>query len=123
MIVAGIGFRTSATPRSLQRAFEIACETAQITQVDVLASAAAKLQSPVLQAFAAYKSLPLLAVDVAGVDTPTQSTRVQAIFGTGSLAEAAALVSAGPDAQLICPRITSPCGRVTMAIAQSQDTK
>lgn len=123
MIVAGIGFRTSATPKSLQRAYDLACATGKISQVDALASAQSKLDSPALQAFAVEKSLPLHGVDIAGFDTPTQSARVQAMFATGSVAEAAALIGAGPNARLICPRITSPCGRVTMAIAQSQDIK
>lgn len=118
MIVAGIGFRTSATPKSLQSAYEIACQTAGISGVDAFASIAEKVASPVLQQFAADKSLPLQSVTVAGVITPTQSARIQSLHGTGSVAEAAALVAAGENARLICPRITSLCGRVTIAIAK-----
>ena len=118
MIVAGIGFRTSATPKSLQSAYDIACRTVGITGVDALASIAEKITSPVLQQFAADRSLMLQSVAVAGVRTPTQSGRIQSLHGTGSVAEAAALVAAGPNARLSCPRITSPCGRVTIAIAE-----
>jgi cobalt-precorrin 5A hydrolase len=57
---------------------------------------------------------------VAGVVTPSQSARVQALFGTGSLAEAAALVAAGPNARLLAAKTTSPCGRATCAIAISE---
>ncbi len=120
MIVAGIGFRASATPKSLQSAYDSACTFAGIAGVDVLASMAEKISSPVLQQFAALKSLPLQSVIVAGVVTPTQSARVQSLYGTGSIAEAAALAAAGENARLICPRITSPCGRVTIAIAKEQ---
>jgi len=118
MIIAGIGFRASATPKSLQIAYDSACQTAGIAGVDGLASIAEKIVSPVLQQFAADKSLSLQSVIIKGVITPTQSARIQSQYGTGSVAEAAALVAAGPNARLICPRITSPCGRVTIAIAQ-----
>lgn len=121
MIVAGIGFRASATQKSLQSAYDNACQMAKIQRVDVLASVAEKTASPVLRKFALDKHIRLQSVMVSGIETPTQSSRIQAMFGTGSLAEAAALVAAGPNARLICPRITSLCGRVTMAIAQSQE--
>lgn len=117
MIAAGIGFRSSATPKSLQSAYDMACRAAGIAAVDTLASIAEKTSSAILQKFAADKSVPLQSVIITGVITPTQSARIQAQYGTGSIAEAAALVAAGPNARLICPRITSPCGRVTIAIA------
>lgn len=121
MIVAGIGFNTSATPKSLARALQGALDAAHIARVDALASAMAKAQDATLTSFAADFELPLLAVDVAGIATPSQSPRVLALFGTGSLAEAAALAAAGPNARLIAHKTTSPCGRATCAIAVSQD--
>lgn len=119
MIVAGIGFNTSATPKSLARAVEAAMQAAGVARLDALASAHAKATAQPLQDFAAARALPLLAVDVAGVVTPTKSPRVLALFGTGSLAEAAALSAAGPHARLLAPLTKSPCGRATAAIAQS----
>ncbi len=119
MIAAGIGFRASATPKSLARAYEMACVAAGVPGADLLASP--KSDSAVLIDFAAQFALPLCPADVAGVLTPTPSPRVQAMFGTGSVAEAAALIAAGPNARLLCTRQTSPCGRVTIAIAQSQE--
>ncbi|HZV10809.1 MAG TPA: precorrin methylase, partial [Novosphingobium sp.] len=44
--------------------------------------------------------------------------RMIARFGTGSLAEALALVAAGPGARLIAPRHISTDGMATAAIAQ-----
>lgn len=120
MIVAGIGFNTSATPKSLARAVEAAMQAAGVARLDALASAHAKATAQPLQDFAAARALPLLAVDVAGVVTPTQSPRVQALFGTGSLAEAAAIAAAGPNARLIAGKTPSPCGRATCAIAVSE---
>jgi len=121
MIVAGIGFNTSATPKSLARALQGALDAAHIARVDALASAVAKAKDATLTNFAVDFGLPLLAVEVAAIATPTQSPRVLALFGTGSLAEAAALAAAGPNARLIARKTASPCGRATCAIAVSQD--
>lgn len=122
MIVAGLGFNTRATPASLGKAMAAAMAQAGVAKLDALATAQAKSADPVLIAFAQTRALPLLAVNVAGIQTPSQSPRVQALFGTGSLAEAAALAAAGPNARLLVPKCTSPCGRATAAIAQSKDT-
>lgn len=117
MIVAGLGFNTSATPKSLAKALDSAMLTAGITRLDALATATQKAADPALINFAAARALPLIATDVAGVATPSQSPRVQVLFGTGSLAEAAALVACGAGAQIIAAKIASPCGRATAAIA------
>ena len=61
----------------------------------------------------------LRVVAVAGVETPTQSPRVQALHNTGSVAEAAALAGCGPGARLVLTRIISPCGRATIAISET----
>ena len=121
MIVAGIGFNTSATPKALAKALDSALQAAGAVTLDALASAQAKATDGVLIAFAQSRALPLLAVDVAGIATPSQSPRVMALFGTGSLAEAAALAGAGAGARLIVGKTTSPCGRATAAIAISKD--
>jgi cobalt-precorrin 5A hydrolase len=79
MRIAGIGFRTGATPGALA----------------------------------------VTGVAVAGVATPTQAPRVQALYGTGSVAEAAALVGAGPGARLVTPR--QVIGGVTIAVAEGRN--
>lgn len=121
MIVAGIGFNTRATPIALARALDGALQAAGGAALDALASARPKADDPILIAFAKTRALPLLAVDVAGINTPSQSPRVMALFGTGSLAEAAALAAAGPGGRLIVCKTLSPCGHATAAIAQSKD--
>ncbi len=121
MIVAGLGFATSATPKSLAKALDGAMLAAGVFKLDALASAHVKACAPQIIAFARARNLPLLPVDVAGIPTPSQSPRVVALFGTGSLAEAAALVAAGPNAALIIGVTKSPCGRATAAIAKSQE--
>ena len=96
MIVAGVGFRTSAT----------------------LAG-----KSKGLEPLAEVLGLPLLALEpeaLRGQVTQTQSGRVDAMFGTGSVAEAAALVAAGPGARLRGPRAVSADGTATTAIAEGE---
>jgi cobalt-precorrin 5A hydrolase len=55
---------------------------------------------------------------LAGIDTPTQSKLVAEKFGTGSVAEAAALAAAGPRARLIATRVVSQDRTATAAIAE-----
>lgn len=50
----------------------------------------------------------------------THSQRVQAMFGVGSISEAAALVGAGPGSRLLAPRESTPL--VACAIAVKTDT-
>jgi cobalt-precorrin 5A hydrolase len=116
MIVAGMGFRQSADLTALREAF-LAAGGARAT---VIATAEDKAQAPVLQAFAAERHLPILAItaaELAAQTTPTQSPRVTARYGTGSLAEASALAAAGPKARLLSPRVQSTDGTATAALA------
>lgn len=55
-----------------------------------------------------------------GIATPTQSPRILALHGTGSVAEACALIAAGAGARVVTPRITSTCGTVTAAVAEGE---
>jgi cobalt-precorrin 5A hydrolase len=116
MRVAGIGYRDGAPGASLRAALALA--EAAGGPVEVLASLPGKLAG--LQALAAERGLPLLAVAVNGVQTPTQSPRILAMHGTGSVAEAAALVAAGAGARITVARIAAPDGMATCAIAESE---
>ncbi|WP_378947282.1 cobalamin biosynthesis protein [Paracoccus sp. R86501] len=107
MRVAGIGCRADTPLETLARS---------VGDVDVLATIPER--AGLLRPLAARLGLPLRIVSVAGVETPTQSPRVQSLHATGSVAEAAALVAAGPSARLTGPRIVSACGRFTIAIAE-----
>ncbi|MGL5009992.1 MAG: cobalamin biosynthesis protein [Paracoccaceae bacterium] len=116
MKVAGFGFRSGATAQALADAL------AQAGGPDGL-TALATVQDKVagLQAFAATLGLPVIGIPrEALVAQPvlTQSKRVKAMFGTGSLAEAAALAAAGPGACLRGKRAQSADGAVTAAIAE-----
>ena len=112
--VAGFGMRAGAGPDSLRAALTMAGD-GNLTALATIAERAAGLQ-PLADALA----LPLRIVPVQGVVTPTQSTRVQARFGTGSVAEAAALAGAGRGARLVVLRVSSGDGMATCAVAEGE---
>ncbi|MDB5664301.1 cobalamin biosynthesis protein [Cypionkella sp.] len=117
MIVAGLGFRKDAGIDSLRDA--LARAGGNVAQA--LATAEDKADAPVILALAAELALPLHAIPLAALKnqlTLTESTRVHALYGTGSLAEAAALAAAGPGARLLGPRVTSQDGKATAALAE-----
>lgn len=116
MIVAGFGLNARATLGSLQDAFAKAGGGQGVTHLATLASKAEGLAP-----LAAAMGLPLVALEpgsLRGVVTLTRSDRVEALFGTGSVAEAAALAAAGPGARLRGPRAVSADGTATVAIAE-----
>ena len=117
MIVAGFGFRGAATAESLLDALD----KARGPQAPaLLATAEDKAAAPALQALSARLGLPVHAVTLdalAQVETPTRSATVRALRGSGSVAEAAALVAAGPGASLLGPRAVSADRMATCALA------
>jgi cobalt-precorrin 5A hydrolase len=117
MIVAGVGFRKSASLAALRDAFT----RAGGDRAQALATAEDKAGSAAFRALAAEYGLSVHAVplgDLADQPVQTQSDRVTALYGTGSLAEAAALAAAGPGARLLAPRVTSQDGSATAALAE-----
>lgn len=116
MIVAGFGFRSGASDTALREALARAGGPAGVTHLATVAGKAGGLAD-----LGRELGLPVIAVpEVAlrGRATVTQSQRVAARFGTGSLAEAAALAAAGPGARLRGPRAVSADGMATAAIAE-----
>jgi cobalt-precorrin 5A hydrolase len=125
MRVIGIGFRAAADLASLQDALRLALDQGGSAPIDALVTEAAKSREAVFRELAQLMQVPGLGItqtDLAQMITPTQSQRIQDRFGTGSLAEAAALAAAGPDARLVVERVVSGDGRATAAIAESQRT-
>lgn len=119
MRVAGLGFREEATFESLNDALERAGGN-----VEALATAEVKAGQPAVRILAKALGLPLLSISRARLgaeETLTHSQRVEEKFGTGSVAEAAALAAAGPGARLIGPRAVSGDGLATAAIAERKD--
>ena len=118
MKIAGIGFRKTAGIDSLRSALTAAGGSEGVV---ALATAAGKAEAIPLVALAAELHLPICAISpaaLAAIKTPTWSERVDTRFGTGSLAEAAALAGAGPAARLVAPRAVSADGMATAAIAE-----
>ena len=115
MKVAGLGFREGATIESLRNL--LAQVELQGGPVAALATLPAKTCAPALRALAAERGLSVHAVTVHGVVTPTQSARIMALHGTGSVAEAAALAGAGTGARLVVARVASEDGMATCALA------
>ncbi len=117
MIVAGLGFSSSATIESLRAAYDAAVAGHDIS---ALATASDKEGHPALAAFADALALPLhyvAASDLAGQRTLTCSNRSRATYGTGSVSEASALAAAGPQARLLSPRHISDDRLATCALA------
>lgn len=116
MIVAGFGFRSEVTYAALLDALEKAGGPEGVTH---LATLCAKAKG--LEALGKALDLPVLALEpeaLQGQPTLTRSERVEALFGTGSIAEATALAAAGPGARLRGPRTVSADGTATAAIAE-----
>jgi len=116
MIVAGFGFRSGATLAALQDALARAGGPDGVTHLATLAA-----KAPGLQPLGLALGLPVVALPpeaLRGEVTPTRSDRVVDLFGTGSVAEAAALAAAGPGARLRGARSVSADGTATAAIAE-----
>lgn len=116
MIAAGIGFRAGAGVASLRNALAKAGGGAQI-----LCTVADKSEAAAFLELARELDLPTRAIareSLAAQQVLTHSSRVKNLFGTGSLAEAAALAGAGPGARLLGPRVTSDDGKATAALAE-----
>lgn len=122
-LVVGVGLRAQATPATLQ-ALWLQAQTLLPGQADCFCAVA------VLQGKAGHPALagwlgstpgtPVLAVSVDQMrDQPvaTRSLHLQARYGTGSVAEAAALSAAGPQARLLLPRRVAEDGSATLAMA------
>lgn len=118
MRVAGLGFRRGARLAALDAALTAA--EAQGGPAEALATLPDKVTDPALAELARRRGLPLHAVAVAGIATPTRSPRIQAMHGTGSVAEAAALAAAGPGARITVARISAPDGMATCAMAATE---
>ncbi|MBR0688136.1 cobalamin biosynthesis protein [Bradyrhizobium manausense] len=118
MKVAGLGFRQDVTLASLREALLVAGGPEGLA---ALATVSDKADAEALKLLARECGLPIKAVPadvLASVDTATQSKFVAEKFGTGSVAEAAALAVAGPRARLITTRVVSQDRSATAAIAE-----
>ncbi len=117
MLIAGFGFRESADVASLEDALAAA---GGMEGVAAFATAEEKAGATALVSLAAEFGLPVIAVTPAAMmaaETLTRSDLVMERFGTGSVAEAAALAAGGRGARLLGPRSVSRDGMATAALA------
>ncbi|MGY3621657.1 cobalamin biosynthesis protein [Bradyrhizobium sp. USDA 10063] len=118
MKVAGLGFKRDVTLAALREALAAAGGSSGLAAV---ATVADKAETAALKLLARELNVPIKAIPakvLAGIATSTQSAIIKAKFGTGSLAEAAALAAAGRGARLISLRAVSRDRTATAAIAQ-----
>ncbi|MBL8570554.1 MAG: cobalamin biosynthesis protein [Phreatobacter sp.] len=123
MIAAGIGLRPGTDEKDIRACLDLALARLDLAMdsIGCLATAAARAAEPGLTRLAMALGVPVVAIPdeaLRGEDAgcATRSTRVVALYGVGSVAEAAALAAAGPRANLVLPRIS--LGRVTCALAR-----
>jgi cobalt-precorrin 5A hydrolase len=117
MIIAGFGMRAEVTEASLQDALD---QTGYAP--DAIATVVDKVGINAFQAFARTQNLPIQAVSQVSLDqaqTQTQTQSQVSLYhrGTGSVAEAAALIAAGTGATLLSGRKISNDRLATCAIA------
>jgi cobalt-precorrin 5A hydrolase len=124
MIVAGVGCRKGARATDIEAAVAAALARAGLgaAELNLIATSAAKAGEPGIADAASAIGARLVLVpqdqlEAAGVRAETRSTRVIALAGVPSVAEAAALAAAGPTARLIVARIA--VGPVTCALAEA----
>jgi cobalt-precorrin 5A hydrolase len=123
MRVAGIGCRRGASAEEIAAVIALALERLDMRArgLDAMATLAEKVAEPGIAEAARRLAVPLAACapeDMRGVEDriATRSRRVEQATGVASVAEAAALVAAGPGSRLIVPRIAT--ARATCAIAE-----
>ena len=120
MRVAGFGFRKGAEVESLLAALDAAGGSAGVSRI---ATEAGKAEAQVFRDLAERLDLPVEPVPraaLAGAAVETVSEKSVAMFGTGSLSEATALIAAGPGARLLSRRAISPDSMATCAIAEGE---
>lgn len=126
-LVVGVGLRAQATPATLQALWlqaQALLPGQAPGQADCFCAVAVlqgKARHPALADWLGLAPAPVLAVPVEPMrhqPVATQSPRLQARYGTGSVAEAAALAAAGPQAQLLVPRLVAEDGSATLAVAR-----
>jgi len=123
VIAAGIGFRSSAGAAEIAELVREAERRAGLEPGDlaILATIDERAAEEVFGEAAAILALPTASVrqeDARAMSARvvSRSERVQARYGVGSAAEAAALWASGTESRVILPRIAS--ARVTCALAE-----
>jgi cobalt-precorrin 5A hydrolase len=126
VIVAGVGCRRGAAAHEIEAAIAAALARCSLpaAALSMIATSETKGGEVGITTAASLLRVPFVLVPQdtlvdAGHRTLTKSQRVLQRTGVPSLAEAAALAAAGPQARLLAPRTC--VGRATCALAQGND--
>jgi cobalt-precorrin 5A hydrolase len=122
MIIAGFGFNSGATKQAFQEAVDLAMallEDHAAEGIAALATAEDKAGFNALQYISGEMGLPLWSIRLGDIaQAPVgKSEHSPDRYGNRRLAEAAALIGAGPGGRLIGDRMVSHDGTVTIALA------
>jgi cobalt-precorrin 5A hydrolase len=127
MIVAGIGCRRGTLSEDIVSLILATLGNLDIPpdRLDAIATEAAKADERAIADAARSLSVRLIRCSIADLDrvadrVVTRSSRVQALKGVPSIAEASALVAAGHNARLLGARVAAE--KATCAIAISEDS-
>lgn len=123
MIIAGFGFNSGATRQSFLDAMELAVAFAEDHAdegIGALATAEDKEGFHALQYLSGQTGLPLWSIRLGEIaEAPVATTELSPDrYGNRRLAEAAALIGAGPGGRLLGERMVSPDRTVTIALAE-----
>jgi cobalt-precorrin 5A hydrolase len=125
MIVAGIGCRKGISAADVQAAIDAALLQTLLAsrRLSLIAAPAIKGTEAGIRDAAAARGLRLMlipqsALEAASPRTLTRSAHSMAALSVHSVAEAAALAGAGPNAHLLAPRVA--VGPVTCALAEGE---
>ena len=131
MIAAGIGCRKAISAMEVEVALQAALAAAMqsnslVGRLSLIAAPAVKGTEAGLIAAAAARGVPLRLIpqpmlEAANSRTLTHSAQSMAAMNVHSVAEAAALAAAGPNARLLAPRIA--VGPVTCALAEGENSQ
>ncbi len=119
-LVAGVGASSGAPTDDLQALLAAVLEEAGLAPASLaeVATVDLKADEPAVVALAAGRGVPLrtfAATALAEVEVPSPSAAVRSAVGTPSVAEAAALLAAGPGAELVVTKRKSATATVAVA--------
>ncbi|MCA2218812.1 cobalamin biosynthesis protein [Jidongwangia harbinensis] len=123
-VVVGVGLRSGAAVADLADLVGAALLSAGAppAAVAALATLDRRAAEPAVRQLAARHGWPVIgcaAGDLDGVAVPGDA-RVRRAVGTGSVAEAAALLAAGPGAELLVPKTTGRAVTVAVAVSPAE---
>lgn len=119
-LVAGVGTSSGAPADDLEALLAGALDGAGLAPASLaeVVTVDLKASEPAVVALAAGRGVPLRtfpASALADVEVPSPSAAVRSAVGTPSVAEAAALLAAGPGAELVVPKRKSATATVAVA--------